>query len=581
MSRSTELEELFEEATRTAAQQEQAPPPRGLPALRPASEKLDALLNLQLPALWQSAVRLEKLKAESHRVDGRIIGTGAADFTKGNTVYTLRYKDKIFQLIDVPGIEGDESKYIDMVREAVAKAHLVFYVNGTNKKPEKATAEKIRSYLRRGTQVCPLVNVRGSADTYEFEEDREALESKGVREALQQTIGVLEAVLGEKVLLKGISVQGLLAFSALAMQAPSGKTTIHPSRERDLAIQQRNYLKHFSSPKAMYEFSRIREVAQVLHDKLGTFREDIIESNKIKVIELLAENLGVLEKAKKDHQDFMNKVDPEFEKCRGSIEEALQAFERMITVGRRNLWNEFFNDLTEKADQIVAENFGDNELISERIEKAFKLQQNGMGERLKKQFDQQVKELQENLGEAMERLIQDMRRVEFQQQIAFDHDGAKAVYRASNLDMDLSLKEWGSLAFSVGSYAMTGAGIGSVFPGIGTAIGAAVGAAIGLLVGLLNFFSSKESRIRKAQAKVQGKIEEVRDEVLDNLSDEVDGLMKLVREEVGKTTLKQVESIYERLSRPSCIVEHQIALMKRIREQLEGMPRGTIHTIQS
>ncbi|MDO8448569.1 MAG: hypothetical protein Q7T10_07155 [Rhodoferax sp.] len=40
-----------------------------------------------------------------------------------NTLYTLNYTEKTFQLIDVPGIEGDERKYAHMVREANA-AHL-------------------------------------------------------------------------------------------------------------------------------------------------------------------------------------------------------------------------------------------------------------------------------------------------------------------------------------------------------------------------------------------------------------------------------------------------------------------------
>ena len=52
-----------------------------------------------------SAVRMQ---AAAHRVDGLIIGTGEADFTKDNVFYSLTYKDKPFSLVDVPGIEGDE-----------------------------------------------------------------------------------------------------------------------------------------------------------------------------------------------------------------------------------------------------------------------------------------------------------------------------------------------------------------------------------------------------------------------------------------------------------------------------------------
>ena len=582
MSKAMDLNALCDEATGAATQHKPISPVQpGLPAIRVASKRLEELLNVQLPALLQSAVALEKSKTSVRRVDGRIIGTGEADFTKGNTLYTLNYKGKPFQLIDVPGIEGDESKYAHMVRQAVAKAHLVFYVNGTNKKPEKATAEKIRAYLRRGTQVCPLVNVRGNADAYEFEEDRESLDNHGgASTALTQTMGVLKSVLGQEVLLPGYCVQGLLAFSSLAIHSESRSTTIHPSRDHDLLIQQRNYLKHFASTQTMFEFSQVKPVAQVLHAKLGTFREDIIESNKVKVRELLIENADVLQTALKEHQTFIARVTPEFEKCRVAINEALKSFEHLTAAGRKNLWSDFFNQLSERADEIVAEHFGDNDLIAMKLKSAFKTRQEGMGARLRGQFEEQVEVLQSSISQAMERLIQDVQRVKFQQRITFDEGSQKALYRSAELDMALGLKGWGSIAFSVGSYALTGAGIGSVFPGIGNLIGGAIGAMVGALVSILDFFTSKAKRIRKAQAQVQGKLDDVRYQVMDGLSNEMTTLMKPIRQEVEDTTLSQVNTIYASLTRPLDIMQQQIALMTHIKNQLEKMSHGTIQTIQ-
>lgn len=583
MSTLVQLDDLFEEATRPAILEDDGTPPaqKSPSTIPPALGSPDELLSLHFAALLQSAIALEKLKSDAHRVDGRIIGTGEADFTKGNTLYTLNYKGKTFQLIDVPGIEGDELTYANMVREAVAKAHLVFYINGTNKKPEKATAEKIRSYLRRGTQVCPLVNVRGNADAYEFEEDRESLENHGgVGTALKQTVGVLKLVLGKEVLLPGHCVQGLLAFSSLAMNSESGKTSIHRSRDRDLVIQQRNYLKHFVSVQAMYEFSQVNAVAQVLHSKLGTFRVDIIESNKVKVRDLLVENIGVLQKTLNEHQTFIARVEPEFQKCRESISGAVQTFERLITAGRKNLWSEFFNSLNEKADGIVAQNFGDNDLITAKLRKAFQTRHDDMGARLLDQTEEPMEALKTTLTHAMERLIQDVRRVEFQQRIAFDKDRVTAVYDAIELDMALDLKDWSSIAFNVGSYASTGAVIGSTFPVIGTAIGAVIGVVVGALVSVMSLFVSKEKRIRKAQAQVQEKIDEVRFQVLSSVSDEIKKLMEPVRKEVKETTLSKVDAIWVSLTRPIDIIQQQIALMTYIKNQLEKMPRGTIQSIQ-
>lgn len=133
-------------------------------AQRQSSVNIHGLLKNSLPRLLQSLINTEKLKNTANRVDGLIIGTGEADFTKGNTRYTLHIDDKTFQLLDVPGIEGNESRYVHHVKDAIAEAHMVVYVNGTNKKPETATAEKIKSYLEYGTQVYPLINARGFAD---------------------------------------------------------------------------------------------------------------------------------------------------------------------------------------------------------------------------------------------------------------------------------------------------------------------------------------------------------------------------------------------------------------------------------
>lgn len=567
-----ELDELFDQAT---AVPEDAPIANPFAHIKTQSAALDDVLNQRLADVFSGALALDRKKALALRIDGRIIGTGEADFTKGNTFYTLNYKGKRFQLIDVPGIEGDEGKYSHMVREAVAKAHLVFYVNGTNKKPEKATAEKIRSYLRLGTQVCPLVNVRGNADAYEFEEDRQALESG----ALQQTVGVLESVLGAKAMQSGHCVQGLLAFSALAAAPGTERTTIHPSRDRDLVIQQRNYRKYFASPKAMYEFSQIKSVAQVLHGKLGTFKEDMIESNKTKVHELLVENLAILQELHTSHETFVARTEPEFDKCRIAVKDGLAKFEQSVTKGRKILWDRLFTDMSATADDIVEEHFGENELVASKIQRAFRERQEQLKEELQTQFEKYLAELQNDLVQAMQRLLEDVSRVEFEQAIAYAGADLNASYKTPELGLGLDFKDYGWMLFNVGSYALAGAGIGTAFPVVGNLIGAAVGAAVGLLINLMNFLLSKEKRIRKAQAQVQDKIAEARANAADSLRDELKALLTPVRSQIEAKVLGQVNDIHASLIRPLHIIKQQMALMQRTKDQLEKMPHGTIHAI--
>ncbi|HMN12975.1 MAG TPA: hypothetical protein PKD55_11685 [Bellilinea sp.] len=573
-----ELDELFEEATSMPSSV--VPTTSVSQHIEVSSPTLDALLNRQLTALLDMLVVYERQKAQVHRVDGLIIGTGEADFTKGNTLYPLNYKGKRFQLIDVPGIEGDESKYAHMVREAIAKAHLVFYVNGTNKKPEKATAQKIRNYLRLGTQVCPLVNVRGNADAYEFEEDRESLKNHGdSTTALQQTEEVLRSVLGSKVMQTGHCVQGLLAFSALAIDAQTGRTTIHSSRSRDLVIQQRNYQKHFTSRKSMYEFSQIQSVAKVLHDKLSTFREDMIESNKTKVYELLVENLETLKNLYISHEAFVAKTKPEFDKCREAIKQAQERFEQLVVTGRKNLWEKLFNSLKEDADEIVEQNFGENKIISNKIERAFKNRQESLKNALQEQYEKHLADLQKDLQQAMRRLLEDVSRVEFEKLLS-DSENMNINYKTPELGIGLEFGDYGWMALNIGSYAVAGFGIGSAFPVIGNLIGAIAGAVVGALVSFIkHIFTSKGERIRKAQGQVQEKIDEAWSEARKALQEESKTLFSPVRKQVQEVVLARVQQLDESLKRPLKIIEQQMMLMKNTKDQLEKMPYGTIQAI--
>ncbi|MFC4276121.1 hypothetical protein [Achromobacter aloeverae] len=545
------------------------------------SDAADKLISAHLPALLTATTKLARARRDVSRVDGQIIGTGVADFTKGNTSYMLNYQGKTFQLLDVPGIEGDESKYEGMVREAVAKAHLVVYVNGTNKKPEKATAEKIRSYLRWGTQVLPIVNVRGNADAYEFEEDRDALEKHGgARNALRQTVGVLEAVLPEDTLLPGKCVQGLLAFSSLAIDGASKATTIHPSRDKDLVIQQRNYRKFFATPEEMFNFSQIGEIRRVLAAKLPNFQEAIIESNKVKVSQLLTENLAELNAKHAEYQAFLEKVDKSVDASKALFTQALKTFERSLEDDWCNTWTSFFNTLSEKAADIVADDFGDNDVIEAKIKRTFKAMQPGVGEELQQQLTGLSEDLQSRTHEAMRRFVVDVQRLQFEQSLRSESANSKVSFSVDQLDMDLSLKEWGSIAFNIGSYATTGGMIGSAFPVLGTAIGAAIGAVVGLLVSTWGIFTSKDKRIRKAQQKVISSIDDMRIEHMPTVREEIKKIVAKVRKDIIAPARAWADAERKSLHRPLAVIEQQTDLMSNIKQQLEEMPYGTIQAIQ-
>lgn len=510
------------------------------------------------------------------RVDGQIIGTGEADFTKGNVEYRLTCNGKPFQLLDVPGIEGDEGKYSAFVREAVAKAHLVFYVNGTNKKPERHTAEKIGEYLNLGARVCPIINLRGSADSYEFEEDRVTLMNSRAINALEQTVSVLEPVLGQDRLLDGVCVQGLLGFSSLAISGMDRESTIHPDRERDLGVQQSNYFKYFSDSEEMFGFCQIGQVASVLERKQETYKEDIVESNKQKLIKLLANNVAVLEEARRRHLQFMDKVEPEFKKCRDALKSALEAYRRICLAERKNILEKMFDDIALKANDIISEDFGDNSKIRRKIGEASTELSKSAQISMQAASEKSGKEYQDRLVSAISRLLEDISRVDLAGSMELKGGLEVKVSLSDSLGRGLGLKGLGSAIFTIGSYALAGFYAGTPFGGIGAPIGAAIGAAMGLVMELLSIFMSRERKVRKAQKEADKKILEVRRKKLAEVKSEVDEHILRVKSDVNDDVLSKISVLYGALNSPLALLDRQISMLGNIREKMESMAYGSV-----
>ena len=168
-------------------------------------------------ALAGSLIHISGLEENLGCVDGRIIGTGRADYTQCSTEYNLTLNDNKFVLIDIPGIEGDESKFKEIIKDSLAKAHVIFYVNGSGKKIEKDSLEKIKAYMHDGTSVYAVFNVhckgkknrlKGIDKSYQ-EELAAAYEKQN--EIVRQTEEELRSFLGSNY--KGsVSLNGLLSF---------------------------------------------------------------------------------------------------------------------------------------------------------------------------------------------------------------------------------------------------------------------------------------------------------------------------------------------------------------------------------
>ncbi|PWJ34780.1 GTPase domain-containing protein [Fibrobacter succinogenes] len=276
---------------------------------------------------------LVSLLLDDGKIDGRIIGTGQTDYTKDNAEYHLSCNGKNFILIDVPGIEGDEKKYKSLIESALIKAHLVFFVSSSEKKPEPKTVDKIKQYLKYTSKVFALCNVRGYPDAYDFEEDRECLENKKTIEVKEQTSEVLKSAFGDETFLGINSIQGLLAFCGASVNA-NGETSIcWPRKGKNLRKVQENFKKYFSYQQ-MIKFSQIEHLQKLIEKKNEFYKNDIWESNKIRAEKYMLTRITELQTV---FDDVEKNIDSNNKLIDESIKKMRNYFSHEITETKNNV----------------------------------------------------------------------------------------------------------------------------------------------------------------------------------------------------------------------------------------------------
>lgn len=397
--------------------------------------------------------------------DGLIVGDGRHDFTKTYEEYHLSIAGHPFTLIDVPGIEGNESEFKDVIKTALHKAHCVFYVQGHNKKPDRATAEKIKKYLGDWVKVYSIYNVRGGVSNYD-EEERETLITPGVlkTESLIQT--EFKTILGD-VYAGHVTLQGLLAMSA--------KASFSPKRE-DLIRGQQKLLKYFDgSADKVLEFSQFKTLTTLVEQKALNFKSEIIEANKQKLVSLAGNIAADIEQVMESQKSYLANLDSNLrtinrEVCNNSMDSAL----RNITNKTRNAITSSYGELKSRIFNLINEE-------PENINQLTEQNQQEVIENLENRIKSIVSDELKKVRDTANRKIKDLdgvniKPIQFNQSIDLE---TEIDFSGALEELDIDFADVLSWTAKTATTAAAAAALGSVIPGVGTLIGAGVGAFFG------------------------------------------------------------------------------------------------------
>ena len=443
--------------------------------------------------------------------DGLIVGDGQHDFTKTYNEYKLSISGKPFTLIDVPGIEGKEEDFKDSIKTALQKAHIVFYVNGHNKKPDEATAKKIKDYLGDWVKVYSIYNVRGSASNYDEEEERKTLLTNGVKKNESLIRAEFKRILGD-VYVGNLTIQAQLAMCA--------KASFSKKRE-DLIKYQQKLLKYFANtPERILQFSQFQTIINLVDEKSVNFKQEIIEANKQKLISLASRIADDISNTMASQKSFIDRLKSNLNAAEREIcNNLLNNAQHNISSSVKNLIDSSFGDLKSYAFSCI--DTGDSNLARE-VE-AYQRRRLG---NLSNDIAVRVKENLRKIEQTSNRKLKELDGVNIKPLSLHTYINIDAEIDFSNAfdELDIDFSDVVNWAGKTAGTAAAGAAIGSVIPGLGTVIGAAIGGIVGGVIhaasgdgGKADARKSVSDAINKAKAKADRDISNSLAPVFENL----------------------------------------------------------------
>lgn len=451
--------------------------------------------------------------------DGQIIGDGQSDFTKSISSYKFLKNEQKFNILDVPGIEGNEKIVIDEIEKAVKKAHAVFYVTSSPTPPQKGdenkkgTLEKIKEHLSNQVEIYTIFNKRitNPIQLNKVVNDGEIESLKVLDEKMKETLG--DNYAGNRYL------SARVAFLSLSnCLVPQSKN--YNEKEK--------FIEKFSKDDLL-EKSFFQEFCNFISNSLvQNTKQKIKKSNFNKANSLLIEFINILsELVKNNFKPLEDEILKDTENVKNALENSFNTMKNDIETALKKDLRRFENDTREQIYNYIDTNVSDD---SFKIK--FEEIRNTNVEILSSTIPTSLKnEVEKFQNKTIEILDNFKRRIN---NSIHDYSNFNMNLNGNNFILDIDIKsginKWGlagSIVGSFGSYGGLAALVGTINP-IGFAILSVLAVAtvvIGFVKSFFKFFSNdyKKSEQRKA---VDENLKKIITEIEKKLSEKTDEIFK-------------------------------------------------------
>lgn len=428
---------------------------------------------------------------------GEIVGLGASDFTKDASEYKLNINGKRVTLIDIPGIEGDESKYSKIIAKALRRAHYVFYVHKKNSRPDVKIASKIQHYLSDWTRVCSVYNVSNSIGNYDEAEDRVNLYTESVikqgaiiKEAFQEMLGALYE--------ENITLQAQVGLCASSEFSNSVKLSSDAKKLR----------KYFKDSETAYNFSRFNSLISLLDRLNNSFDKVILDSQNQKLKALKKRSRQKLEEFDQTHKDFLSQLEVRLKSMSSDVKKKIQSSKNVIKNRCESIIHRTFSSVERAICDTIENSKNNHKAIEAKISNII---YRNLEYTLPNEINKECREIIRKMTQDIQNRIKEINSVDIRiPNITIDLDFQYQVDTDSIIQqLKVSLGD----VLDVGTGAASGTAIGAIFGPIGMGVGALIGA--GAAVAKKKFFG--DGGVGKAKNAAKEELNVCRAECIEEL----------------------------------------------------------------
>lgn len=338
----------------------------------------------------------------SKYADGQIIGDGRSDFTRHNTEFEFNVDNRSFILIDVPGIEGDENIVQTPIKEAVSKAHAVFYVTRNPRPPQshegeagnkEGTLEKIKKHLGAQTEVWAIYN-------HPVNNPR-MLKTPLLDEGSQKSLRTLDEKLKEKLERKYC---GSFIISARAAYLGLTKCVVPGSKEAD---GKRKFLERFTQEDLLEKSGLIAFSRELLYQIMDNYPVKIRQANFNKASCILKLSLEKLQKSYESFKKTDQEVSSQNKYTISSIDQLLGKFKGKLGVISKKEIRRFSMEVERQVYEQIEKNISNAELkdlLKQTLEKEKHNLENNFQQSIRKNIDEFTEEVENIMKRASEHL---------------------------------------------------------------------------------------------------------------------------------------------------------------------------------